>query len=136
MKPTYGRLREKKTYFRVWLHATLRKLDFHFLSNRLGYDRGDSFLFDFEPNGIPFEWREIYFCEWVDFGLSTRCTLYNRPRGCRISNSLKSSSDYGNTYLEGWASIDKKKLRTKNKNIPIHKIPYDCISIYVKIESI
>ena len=59
MKPTYGRLREKKTYFRVWLHATLRKLDFHFLSNRLGYDRGDSFLFDFEPNGIPFGSKSI-----------------------------------------------------------------------------
>ena len=31
----------------------LRKLYFHFLSNWMGYDRGDSFLFDFEPNGIP-----------------------------------------------------------------------------------
>ena len=33
---------------------TLRKLVFHFLSNWMGYDRGDSFPFDIEPNGIPF----------------------------------------------------------------------------------
>ena len=25
-----------------------------FLSHRIGYDRGDSFILDFEPNGIPF----------------------------------------------------------------------------------
>ena len=28
--------------------------DFHFLSNWMGYDRGDSFSFNFEPNVIPF----------------------------------------------------------------------------------
>ena len=33
---------------------TLRKLYFHFLSNQMGYGCGDSFPFDFEPNGIPF----------------------------------------------------------------------------------
>ena len=33
---------------------TLRKLDFHFLTNCMGYDRGDSFPSDFEPNGNPF----------------------------------------------------------------------------------
>ena len=33
---------------------TLRKLVFHFISNRMGYDRGDSFPFDIELNGIPF----------------------------------------------------------------------------------
>ena len=33
---------------------TLRKLYSHFLSNLMGYDHGDSFPFDFEPNGIPF----------------------------------------------------------------------------------
>ena len=33
---------------------TLRKLCFHFLSRWMGYDRGDSFPFDFEPNVIPF----------------------------------------------------------------------------------
>ena len=33
---------------------SLRKLDFHFLSNWMGYDRGDSFPFDFEPNEIQF----------------------------------------------------------------------------------
>ena len=32
---------------------TLKELAFHFLSNWMGYDRGDSFPFDFEPNGIP-----------------------------------------------------------------------------------
>ena len=33
---------------------TLRKLDFYFLPNWMEYDRGDSFLSDFEPNGFPF----------------------------------------------------------------------------------
>ena len=33
---------------------TMRKLVFHFLSHWMGYDRGDSFPFDFEPNGIAF----------------------------------------------------------------------------------
>ena len=32
----------------------LRKLVFYFLSNWMGYDRGDSFSFDFEPNGNLF----------------------------------------------------------------------------------
>ena len=32
---------------------TPRKLYFYFLSHWMGYDCGDSFLFDFEPNGIP-----------------------------------------------------------------------------------
>ena len=34
--------------------SVLRKLYSHFLSYWIGYDCGDSFLFDFEPNGIPF----------------------------------------------------------------------------------
>ena len=34
--------------------CTLRKLVFHFLSHWMGYDREDSFPFDFEPNGFPF----------------------------------------------------------------------------------
>ena len=38
-----------------FLHGhALRKLYFYFLSRWMGYDRGDSFPFDFEPNGIPF----------------------------------------------------------------------------------
>ena len=37
---------------RLPAHSILRKLNFHFLSNWMGYDRGGSFLFDFEPNGI------------------------------------------------------------------------------------
>ena len=32
----------------------LRKLDFQFLSNWMGYDRGNSLPFDFEPNRFPF----------------------------------------------------------------------------------
>ena len=39
---------------RFMRRGTLRKLVFDFLSNLMGYDRGDSFPFDFEPNGIPF----------------------------------------------------------------------------------
>ena len=34
--------------------ATLRKLYFPFLPHWMGYDRGDSFPFNFEPKGIPF----------------------------------------------------------------------------------
>ena len=38
----------------IFLECTLRKLFFHFLSHLMGYDRGDSFPFDFGPNRIPF----------------------------------------------------------------------------------
>ena len=38
---------------------TLRKLCFHFLSHWMGYDRGGSFPFDFEPNGFPFGSKSI-----------------------------------------------------------------------------
>ena len=44
-----------------WFFRTLRKLVFHFLSNCMEYDRGDSFSIDFEPNGLPFcseNWKE------------------------------------------------------------------------------
>ena len=34
--------------------VTLRKLYFQFISNLMGYNRGDIFTFDFEPNGILF----------------------------------------------------------------------------------
>ena len=39
--------------------GTLRKLHFHFLSHRMGYDRGDGFAFDFEPNGYSFGSKSI-----------------------------------------------------------------------------
>ena len=32
----------------------VKKIKFHFLSNSMEYERGDSFLFDFEPDGIYF----------------------------------------------------------------------------------
>ena len=35
-------------------NTALRKLAFHFLSNWMGYDRGKSSTFYFEPNGNPF----------------------------------------------------------------------------------
>ena len=40
---------------------TLRKIYFHFLSHWMGYDRGDSFPFDLEPNGFPFgsKWKTV-----------------------------------------------------------------------------
>ena len=37
------------------LPLTLRKLCFHFLSNRMGYDRGGNLPFDYEPYGILFD---------------------------------------------------------------------------------
>ena len=37
------------------ISSALRKLYFLFVSHLIGYDRGDSFPFDFEPNGIPFD---------------------------------------------------------------------------------
>ena len=39
--------------------ATLRKLVFYFLSHLMGYDRGDSFPFDFKPNRIQFGIKSI-----------------------------------------------------------------------------
>ena len=41
----------EKTSFQT---HTLRKLYFHVLSHWMGYDRGDNFPFNFEPNGILF----------------------------------------------------------------------------------
>ena len=44
----YGRKQHCK------LGPTLRKLVFYFLSHWIGYDRGDSFSFNFEQNWFPF----------------------------------------------------------------------------------
>ena len=44
-------------YSETWWKHTLRKLAFHFLSNWMGYDHGDSFPFNFGPNGFPFASR-------------------------------------------------------------------------------
>ena len=49
----------QEIYFGLWEFCNhyvtaLGKLYFHLLSNRMGYDRGECFSFDFEPNGIPF----------------------------------------------------------------------------------
>ena len=43
---------DKILYYRTSLYA--EKTIFHFLSNCMGYDCGDSFPSDFEPNEIPF----------------------------------------------------------------------------------
>ena len=40
--------------FEPLFSSALRILYFHFLSNQMGYDRGDSFPFDFQSNGNPF----------------------------------------------------------------------------------
>ena len=40
--------------FGLLVITTLRTLYFQFLSHWMGYDHGDSFPFDFEPNGVPF----------------------------------------------------------------------------------
>ena len=42
------------TYVVHELGLALWKLCIHFFSNWMGYDRDDSFPFDFEPNAIPF----------------------------------------------------------------------------------
>ena len=51
---------------------TLRKLYFHFFSNRMGYDRGDSFPFDF-LNQIEFHLvhnrKEYYHHDHIPFNL-------------------------------------------------------------------
>ena len=54
---------------RVAKYATLRKLYFHFLSNWRGYGSGDSFPFDFEPNGSLFgctDCVQIYIYKYID----------------------------------------------------------------------
>ena len=38
----------------IILSHTLRKLLFYFLSNLMGYDRGDSLPFNIDPDGNPF----------------------------------------------------------------------------------
>ena len=51
--------------------GTVRKLVFHFLSNGMGYGDGDSFPFDFEPNGFPFgsNLKEICHHDHIPFNL-------------------------------------------------------------------
>ena len=34
--------------------SILNQMDFLLVQNRMGYDRGASFPFNFEPNGLPF----------------------------------------------------------------------------------
>ena len=45
-------------YHRVWnlseCNIEQRKHVFYFLSNLMGYEHGDNFSFDSEPNGFPF----------------------------------------------------------------------------------
>ena len=51
---------------------TLRKLVFHFLSDWMGYDRGDSFPFNFEPNGIQFgseNWKKNFHHDHIPFNV-------------------------------------------------------------------
>ena len=78
---------------------TLRKLYFHFLSHWMGYDRGDSFPFDFEPKGNPFgskligklsprsypiqckrnwEYSILSACLWLAGALSSQSTCYKK----------------------------------------------------------
>jgi len=52
---TLFRCSEGRRLIRVHFQQfTLRKLCFNFFSHWMGYDRGDSRPFDFEPNRIPF----------------------------------------------------------------------------------
>ena len=44
-----------RLYIGRGVRGALRKLYFHFLSNRMGYGCGDGSPFDFESNGIPFD---------------------------------------------------------------------------------
>ena len=53
--------RDPGNYTPRTIHRTLKKLYFQFLSHWRGYDRGDSFPFNFEPNWILFgseNWKE------------------------------------------------------------------------------
>ena len=82
---------------RVDIHSvlvlTLRKLVFYFLSYWMGYDRGDSFPFDFEPNRIPFgskSKRKLsprsypiqYEMKWKYSFLSVLSDLYSEKQTC------------------------------------------------------
>ena len=66
----------------------LRKLHFHFLSNWMGYDRDDSFPFDFESNGIPFGSKSkgkpsprLY---PIQCGRKWKCSFLSANDRCRI----------------------------------------------------
>ena len=44
-----------ETFFRSrWRGKEEAEIDFHFFSNSMEYDRGDSFPFDFKPNETTF----------------------------------------------------------------------------------
>ena len=51
--------------------AALRKLYFQYLSHWLGYDRGDGFPLDFEPNGFTFDSNrnENYHHDYIPFNV-------------------------------------------------------------------
>ena len=68
--------------------TALRKLYFYFLWHWMGYDHGDSFPFDCEPNGIPFgskskgklsPWSYPIQCErnWKYCFLSAAATVFS-----------------------------------------------------------
>ena len=75
-----------------WLNgvALRRKLVFHITSNWIGYDRGDSFLFDFELNRIQ-------------FGLKSKENM--SPRSYPIQFERKWNTSFLSVSIQFWRSV-------------------------------
>ena len=117
------------------LGSTLRKLVFHFLSHWMGYDRGDSFPIDFEPNGFSFgseskgklsPWSYPFQCErnWKYSFLSVlqRSQVYSHPRNWSLFVSRRLNY-YGTTWnpltiTTTWNPITITVLRYRDPIMP------------------
>ena len=103
-------------------------LYFHFLSNWMGYGRGYSFLFDFEPNWIPFgskskgklsprsypiqferKWKYIFISEYFPIIFQQCCIL--PPKHYNSFKMLKYSGDCFEDFPIGWKVLEKNVHR-------------------------
>ena len=75
---------------------TLRKLDLHFISNRMGCDGGDSIPVDFEPNGTPFSFPFDFELDGIPFGSE------NRKENCHHDHIAFNLEGNGNLVLSAY----------------------------------
>ena len=102
-------------------HFTLRaKIHIHFLSNWMEYDRGDSFPFDFELNGIPSgtKWKgNLFMHVYVDIQSNFPGCVF--PRGnTRWSNMQLKMIKYASrdgSQRSGNFAYTRKKFKERSK---------------------
>ena len=71
--------------------------DFFLLSNRMEYDRGSSFPFDFEPNGFPFfgkNWEENCDPNHIPFQFERKMKAIFMSAGCRAAIRLSDGRNW------------------------------------------